>query len=216
MDHGHTLMQRAHTSLDEWAEEEHLKGSFALVGALWSRHPSWGSDPQSDSYLDNRWAWHQNLGELLNFHGTAHIRNQNVNGVAKKILVVTLSHPDTGRLEAIKVVTGGSGDAHPGGGTRLRVENRAAALLIKAGRMFIDYKNTPLMDILTAAGRFYTHIPAPGQGATDPELAGQETEETHLIPLLATYRALRVRIHDCQKETLASGGGPRVYAKRFL
>ena len=204
MDHVNALLSRAHGELDDWLEHEHLKGGFALIGSMWDRHPSWGADPTSASYLDNRWSWHQNLGELFNFHGTAHVRNQNVNGVVKKRLAVTLAHPDTARLEAVKVVSGGSIDVF-GSVPRLRMEDRGAFLLIKAGRLFIDPANHLLYDVLNMAQRFYTHIPEPGAAATDAQLAGQESEESFLIPLLTQYRARGPVSHDCLASTQNAG-----------
>lgn len=211
MDHGHTLLGRAHTELDTWLERDLLKGGLALVGAMWGQDASWGPDPESAAYADNRWAWHQNLGELLNFHGTAHIKNQNVSGVVKKRLAVTLSHPDPARLEAVKVVAGGTVEAHryAAGVSRLRIFDRGAALVLKCGRLFADPANLALFDVLNVAGRFYTHVPDPGVSATEPQMVGMEEEEAHLIALLNDYRARGPVSHDCATGIGLAGGGSR-------
>lgn len=204
-----TLLGRAHSELDDWMEREHMKGAFALVGALWSRHPAWGDDPLSDQYHENRWAWHQNLGELLNYHGTAHVRTINTAGVARKLLVVTLIHQDPTRLEAVKAVAGGSTAAHEyrQGLQRLRIEAKSAFLTIKAGRLFVNRDNDALFEVLNAASQFYTHVPDPGQPATEEQQVAMGTLEEHLIALLNDYRAIGPVDHDCRHAIAEAGGG---------
>ena len=211
MRNANTTMGRSHAHLDEWLEHEHLKGYLCLTGSMWGAHPAWGSDPESASYLDNRWAWHQNLGELLNFHGTAHVRNQNVNGLVKKRLAVTLSHADQARLAAVKAVAGGTIEAnqYAPAVSRYRMEDKGAFLVLKAGRLFIDSDNLALFEVLDCAQRFYTHIPEPGAAPTDAQIAGQQDEEDNLIPLLTQYRARGPVPHDCLEQIARAGGGPR-------
>ena len=213
----HTMEGRAQAELADWLEHEHLKGAFALVGNMWGRHPAWGDDPDSDTYQINRWRWHQNLGELLDYHGTCHVQNEMRNGITRKRLVLTLNHPDPTRLEAVKAVAGGTVEAHEyaRGTHRLRIKDKAAFLAVKCGRLFVDRANLPLFEVLNAAGLFYTAIPDPGVASNETQISAQEYYEKHLIELLKDYTGQGRRDHDCTEQIEQAGGGPPRKASVF-
>jgi hypothetical protein len=188
----HTTMGRTYEALHEWWEQESQRGVWSAMGARWGSHPSWTSPSDRED-------WHKNWGELLNYHTTAHIRTVNSNGVASNRLRVRVTHPDTARLELVKSVTGGSLERPDGPRTvcRLEIETLAAFQALKAGRLYVDPANMGLIEVLTAAMRFYEHVPDRGTTATDPQRAGQEYWRDHLDKLIASYSTSRIGSHDC-------------------
>ena len=195
----HTKMGRTYAAMREWWERENLRGAWNTCGTPWESHPSWTSPSDRDS-------WHRNWGELLNAHTTAHIRVVNVNGVAQNRLTIRVTHPDSARLELVKSVTGGTIEGASGPRTvcRLQIERAAAFQALKAGRAYVDPANSGLIEVLDATMRFYEHVPEPGQGASDSQMAGQDYWRDQLDHLIGAYSTSR-RAHDCAEGIRRAG-----------
>jgi hypothetical protein len=187
----------------------------AYIGREWARHPAWGPNPKAESYAEKRWEWHQNLGELMGFHGTAHVNDTGATAGTARRLTVSLSHTDLTRLVDIQVVAGGRIKQNPHQ-TRLftyEVMDAMAQCVMQAARLFIDSKNDLAFNIIDAAISFRRTVPGRGQKPTERTVVAQMYWKEQLDRLTTFQRKQPAVFHLCVKEMeVAGSGGPSLGA----
>lgn len=161
-------------------------------------------------------AWHKNLGELLNYHSTAHIQRRDpkdAGGNPSYRMNLTLSHWDIVRLNRVREVVGGAidemtekvrvGNRHM---YRLKLWDSAAFSVIKCGRHYCDPQNNMVFDILDTLMSFYRTVPGRGQKASEKTLVSQESLKERLNRLSALQRRRGMPRHDCDQAREWAGG----------